>query len=233
MKIAIVEDYSPDVRSLEGLLRAYCLREKIDLNLSIYSSGEDFLEDWPLEFDVVFLDIQMERLNGIDVASKIRETNERVVIVFVTNDPQHSLEGYSVDALDYLLKPATSELVEIVLKKAIRRLGNTERKCITIHNNEGYFVVNPMDITYIELEHRKLIIHTLSGEISSLKSMQYMEEQLPEVFFRCHSAFLINLHAVESVKGSTAVVAGQLIPISKHRRKEFLSALTVLIGEKI
>jgi DNA-binding LytR/AlgR family response regulator len=90
-----------------------------------------------------------------------------------------------------------------------------------------------MDIQFIELNNRKLEIHTKAGTIACLKTMQDMEEQLPDTFFRCHSAFLINLNAVESVKGSYAVVAGKLIPISKHRRREFLSSLTAFVGEKL
>lgn len=233
MKIAIVEDNALDSNALEELLRKYFLRENIKLELFIYTSGEDLLVDWPLDFDIVFLDIHMENINGIETAARIRETNERVIIVFITNDPQHSLTGYSVDALDYLIKPVTFDLLDRVLTKALRRLGNSDRKCITIHNNEGLFVVNPMDIQYIELANRKLEIHTTTGSIACLKTMQNMEEQLPDTFFRCHSAFLINLNAVESVKGAYAVVAGKMIPISKHRKREFLSSLTEFVGEKL
>ncbi len=233
MKIAIVEDNPIDSNALENLLRKYSLRDNLKFEFFIYTSGEDLLVDWPLDFDVVFLDIHMEKINGIEVAARIRETNERVIIVFITNDPQHSLMGYSVDALDYLIKPVTFELLDRVLTKAVRRLGNLDRTCITIHNNEGFFVVNPMDILYIELVNRKLLIHTKTGPIVCLKTLQNMEEQLPDIFFRCHSAFLINLNAVESVKGPYAIVAGKRVPISKHRRREFFSSLTAFVGEKI
>lgn len=233
MKIAIIEDNKSDSKVLENLLVQYFLSEKIKVDIKTYTSGEDIFVEWPMELDIIFLDIQMERLNGIEIAAKIRETNERVVIIFITNNPQYSLAGYSVDALDYLIKPVSHELLERVLPRALRRLGNSEHACLTIHNNDGYFVINTMDINYIELENRRVIIHTRNRSITCLKTLQSMEEQLPETFFRCHSAFLINLHAVESVKEQYAIVAGKMIPISKHRRKEFISALTNCIGDKI
>jgi len=233
MKIAIVEDNLTDSKILEALLKQFFLSKNIPLTLETYTSGEDILVEWPLEFDIVFLDIQMDKLNGIEVASKIRETNERVIIVFITNNPQYSLMGYSVEALDYIIKPITKEFLERTLNKAIRRLGELDRQCLTIHNNDGYFVLNPRDIYYIEVKNRKLVIYTSAGPITCLKTLQSMEEQLPNTFFRCHSAFLININAVESVKGTYAVVAGMLIPISKHRRKDFISLLTATIGERI
>lgn len=233
MKIAIVEDNAVDSEILEELLSKFFLQENINFELFIYTSGEDLLVDWPSDFDIVFLDIHMEKMNGIEAAARIRETNERVVIIFVTHDPQYSLMGYSVDALDYLIKPITFDLLDRVLSKAVRRLGNLDRTCITIRNNEGYFIVNPMDIQYIELANRKLVIHTSTGSIACLKTMQNMADQLPDTFFRCHSAFLINLNAVESVRGPYAVVAGKMIPVSKHRKQEFFSSLTAFMGEKL
>lgn len=90
-----------------------------------------------------------------------------------------------------------------------------------------------MDIDYIEMENRRMIIHAKTGLIISLKTLQYMEEKSPKTFFRCHSAFLVNLLAVESLKGQYAIVAGKMIPISKHRRREFIGALTECIADKL
>lgn len=233
MKIAIVEDFPSDAQILGELLQRYFLRENIEFEIETFTSGEDLLAGWPLELDIVFLDIHMERLNGIDLAAKIRESDERVLIIFVTNNPQYSLAGYSVDALDYLVKPVTFELLEQVLPRALRRLENSIHSTFTIHNNDGYFVVNPMDIIFVEMRNRKVLIHTKAEVITCVRTLNYIEEKLPENFFRCHSAFLINLRAVESLKGQFVVVGGEMIPISKHRRKDFVRALTGCIGDII
>lgn len=233
MKIAIIEDFKVDSSNLADLIGDYFLHENTSFEIQSFISAEDFFVSWPLDLDIIFIDIQLDRMNGIEAALKIRETNERVVIIFVTNNPQYSLAGYSVEALDYLLKPVSRDFLQNILTKAIRRLGSSTRKYLTIYNKDGYFVVNPMDVNYVEFQNRKIIIHTNSGPITYLRTLQYMEEQLPKTFFRCHNAFLINLNAVESVQGQNVIVAGKMIPISKHRRKEFIRALTACIGEKL
>ena len=169
--------------------------------------------------------------NGIDVARIIRKSNERVVIVFVTNNPEYSLEGYSVEAMDYLIKPVSMEILDRVLKKVLQRLEVTDRMCLTIHNHDGFFVVNYSDICFIEFTNRKLLVETKTGPITCMGTMQAMEEMLPDNFFRVHSGFLVNLRAVERLKGPDVIVAGRQIPISKHRRKEFVHALTRQFGD--
>jgi DNA-binding LytR/AlgR family response regulator len=233
MKIAIVEDSSIDSQCLEEQLRKHFLHSNVKLEVFSYSSGEDVLADWPLDFDLVFLDIQMGGMNGIEVARKIRETNDRTGIIFVTNNPQHALMGYSVDALDYLIKPVSAEMLDHVLARAFRRLSRSEQSFLTIHNNEGYFVLHLTDIEYIEVKNRKLFIETKKGQVACTKTLQCLEEHLPKTFFRCHSAFLINLYAVESLQGQYCLIAGKKIPISKHRRKELISSLTDLIGVQL
>lgn len=233
MKLAIVEDNNGESKHLQNLVSEYCLINNISSEVATFTSAEDFFATWPMELDILFLDIMLEEMNGIEIAERIRESNERVIIIFTTSNPQFSLSGYAVDALDYLIKPVSKEILYRTLDKAINRLGDSRHNYFTVNNNDGYFVINTLDIYYIELLNRKTIIHTKSGPVACLRSLQYMEEQLPDTFFRCHSAFLVNLHAVESVQGPDIVVAGNTIPISKHRRKDFIRALTDFVGDKL
>jgi DNA-binding LytR/AlgR family response regulator len=233
MKMSIVEDNNVESKYLQDLISEYCLINNISSEVATFTSAEDFLASWPIELDILFLDIMLDEMNGIEIATKVRQQNERVMIIFTTSNPQFSLSGYAVDALDYLIKPVSKELLFRTLDKAIHRLGDSRHNYFTINNNDGYFVINTMDIHYIEFFNRKLIIYTKSGPVACLRTMQYMEEQLPDTFFRCHNAFLVNLHAVESVKGPDVVVAGNTIPISKHRRKDFIRALTSFVGDKL
>lgn len=233
MKVAIVEDNEADSDLLEDLLRQYFLRENIKAEVTTYFSGSDFLAEWPLELDMVFLDIQMPGLDGIEVAKRVHETGEHTVIIFVTNNPQYAIQGYSVEALDYLLKPPTQAGIDRLLPRAIRRLVNDGRGRLTLRNNDGLFVIDLCDVDYIELKRRRLHVHSRNGVITCIGSLQDMEKRLPGTFFRCHSAFIVNLLAVEQLKEQDVVVKGTLIPISRHRRKEFLQALTSCIGDAL
>jgi len=233
IKLAIVEDNHGESKYLHDLIGEYCLINNISSEVATFSSAEDFFASWPIELDILFLDIMLDEINGIEIATKVRKSNERVMITFTTSNPQFSLSGYAVDALDYLIKPVSKELLFRTLDKAIHRLDISRHNYFTVNNNDGFFVINTMDIHYIELLNRKLIIHTKSGPVTCLRTLQYMEVQLPDTFFRCHNTFLVNLQAVESVQGPDIVVAGNTIPISKHRRKDFIRALTNFVGDKL
>ena len=233
MKLAIVEDNPQERSFLKDMVVEYCTVSNIDPEIETFPSAEDFFATWPMELDIIFLDIMLEEMDGIEIAAKIRQTNERVIIIFTTSNPQFSLQGYAVEALDYLIKPVSKEILFRSLDKALHRLRTSFQNFFTINNNDGYFVINTSDINYIEVLNRKLTIHTKSGPVGCLRSLQYMEEKLPDTFFRCHNAFLVNLNAVESVQGSDIIVAGSTIPISKHRRKDFIRALTEFVGDKL
>lgn len=233
MKIAIVEDNEADSDFLEDLLRQYFLRENIKAEMMTYFSGSDFLAEWPLDLDMVFLDIQMPGLDGLEVANRIHRASEHTIIIFVTNNPQYAIQGYSVEALDYLLKPPTQAAIGRLLPRAIRRLGNAGRGRLTLRNNDGLFVIDLCDVNFIELKRRRLYVHSQNGVITCMGSLHGMEKRLPDTFFRCHSAFIVNLLAVEQLKEQDVIVKGTLIPISKHRRKGFLRALTGCIGDSL
>jgi DNA-binding LytR/AlgR family response regulator len=233
VKIAIIEDEGADSELLESLLERYSRTASTRIEIFRFTSGEDFFAGWPDDFDIAFVDIHLNGLNGIQIVSRIRETDERMVIVIVTNNPQYALSGYTVDALDYLVKPVTPELLGKVLRRAIRRLCSAGVTCINVRNNDGYFVINLLDVCYIELSNRRIFIHTDSEQIPCTRTLQSMEEQLPQTFFRCHSAFIVNLRKVECLKGQYVWVCGKGIPISKHRRKAFVSALTGFVGERL
>jgi DNA-binding LytR/AlgR family response regulator len=233
MKIGIVEDVQADRDLLESLLKQYIVQENLRGEFRIFSNSTDFLAEWPFPLDLAFLDIQMDGVNGVELAGRIRKHNDHTVIIFITNNPQYSLSGYSVDALDYLIKPPTSDVINQLLPRAIRRLGDMDRARITIRNTDGIFVINLCDVNYLELEKRRILVHTINGCVSFLGSMQSLVNQLPDNFFRCHTSFIVNLSAVQCLKGQDIVVAGTSIPISKHRRKEFLNALTDCMGDAI
>ncbi|MEG1441597.1 MAG: response regulator, partial [Oscillospiraceae bacterium] len=138
MNIAIVEDFITDIKRILGFFKQY--DNSLISNLNVYKSGEDFLESANLyTLDVVFLDIYMEKLNGMDVAEKIRKVNETCQIIFVTTSADFAVKSYEVRAFDYLLKPVTFEKFSKVMKnleKNMKRIaqsivvktGRTNRK---------------------------------------------------------------------------------------------------------
>lgn len=110
MNIAIIEDSGQELSLLERCLQSYLSSRQVYRVIDTYTSGEAFLENWPSKsYDLVFLDILMEGISGIEVARKIRETDSECLLIFISSSKEYALQGFEVRAFDYLLKPLSEE----------------------------------------------------------------------------------------------------------------------------
>ena len=233
MRMAIVEDDAADAQALSAALERYLASRETPYELARFTGSDDFLFDWPRPLDLLFLDIQMPGIDGMELAERVRENDEKVAIVFVTNTPDYSLRGYQVDASAYLVKPLSYEQFSQQMDRVWRKLDHVRGDFIAIRNAEGSFVVNTNDISCIELLGRRITVHTHSGDIAYSGAIGTLEQQLPDTFFRCHSSFIVSLKEVESIQGNEVTVAGRKVPVSRHRRKEFVEALSAYLGTAI
>ncbi|MCI8564875.1 MAG: response regulator transcription factor [Lachnospiraceae bacterium] len=233
LRIAIVDDEQSERERLKRFVERYFRERGEDVCLSLYDDGAALLQAASEALDLLFLDIRMEQVDGLSAARQIRMADEEVQIVFITNMAQYAIDGYSVSALDFLVKPIDEERTARVLEKAEKRLGSRNPEMISVRNSEGFFVVDAKDILYIETDGRHLLLHTAAAGMRCHETLQSMEEKLPGHFFRCHNAFLVNLWKVEHVKGGDIVAGGRKVPLSKHRRREFMQAMTRIVKERL
>lgn len=232
LRIAIVDDEAPERERLKQYIENRLKAGGREAFFLLYEDGLKLVQDAPKDLDILFLDIQMEEMDGIQAARAVRRYDEEVLIIYITNMAQYAIEGYSVNALDYLLKPVDEAAVGQTLDKALKRLEKKASPVISLRGMKGTFVLEAAKICYIETYDRKLMVHTTQGEaILCSETLQAMEERLPGWFFRCHSAFLVNLRLVERIAGSDIVAGGVKIPLSKHRKKEFMQAMTAYVKE--
>lgn len=233
LRIALVDDDKNDLQKLQGYIDAYLQSAGETASVSAFESGKVLLASKG-RFDIIMLDIQMDELNGIETARRIRERDEEVIIIFITNMIQYALEGYAVAALDFVLKPIDAFGVASEIEKAKKKLERRKMINIQLKCADGTHIVNAKEICYLEIVGRKLRIRTIDGEYLSNNSMQEMERTLgSSTFFRCHTSYMVNIRYVESIAGNDTIVKGERIPISKHRRKEFLGAVTAYYGERL
>ena len=127
IRIALVEDEDIYVKQMQKYLEQYSRENGLKINLKVFGDGEDILEYYTGQYDIFLLDIQMQFMDGMTAAEKIRELDPKVILIFVTNMVQYAVQGYSVDAMDYILKPVDYFMLSQRLNKAVARLGQEEK----------------------------------------------------------------------------------------------------------
>ena len=228
VNVAIVED---DERWTD-ILRSYLHRyeEETDIRFCIrsYTDGSQICGAYPKDLDVILMDIEMGLMNGMAAAREIRDMDEVVEIIFVTNMAQYAISGYQVRALDYILKPIEYVPFCESLKRALRSVKQKERFFLHIPAREGNQRVLTSQICWVESHGHRLTFHLKDGQTlqSTVYSMKEVEEKLSsQGFARCSSGCLVNLLEVTSFHEGEVIVQGEKLPISRGKRKSFLSAL--------
>lgn len=163
MRIAICDDLKEDREHLSSALKEYFFENDMSMELDAFDSGEEFLERAESKnYDLIFLDIYMKNLTGVDVAKKVREDNAKSQIIFTTTSLEHGADSYEVDAFYYLVKPIDKQKLQEVLDKFCAMMF----KVRSIEVKSGRTMINVFlaDIIYVEAVGKKSLIHTKSGE---------------------------------------------------------------------
>ena len=221
MNIAIIEDSGQELSLLERCLQSYLSSRQVYRVIDTYTSGEAFLENWPSKsYDLVFLDILMEGISGIEVARKIRETDSECLLIFISSSKEYALQGFEVRAFDYLLKPLseerfqkTTDLCQNELAKHIRYIEVKEsRTLVKIPLNE---------IIYTDYYNHYIQIHTAARLIRSYQQFDVFSPLLlcyPQ-FLCCYRNCIVNMDHVDSVdKHDFVMENGERVPITRGNR---------------
>lgn len=182
-------------------------------------------------YDLVFLDMEMPNMDGMTTARKIREVDSDVILVFVTRMAQYALKGYEVRAMDFLVKPLDYDAFELRMDLLIRRIPVQKDRSLLLSTKEGMRKIPVDRLIYVEVNRHKMYFHTEDGVFETSDTMKWVEEQLEgAAFFRCDQSFLVNLRFVTWVGPKELLAGGNLLKISRPRRKLFLQALADYIG---
>lgn len=231
IRIAIVEDAAFDRQVLRDCLREYGQETGAELQITEFTGGTAFLEQYHEDLDLIFMDIMMDGLDGLTTARKLRRRDDKVLLVFVTSMLQYAVQGYSVDAMDFIVKPVTCTGLKLCMDRVVRRLNETTPVRLRFTNREGTHSVDAAEICYIESLEHKIVVHTVQGEIQSDMSLAAAEKMVKALsFFRCHVSYLVNLRYVDRVSGNDVWVNGDRLAISRYRRKDFLEAWSAWLG---
>ena len=235
IRVAVAEDELNTSEKILCYLERYAAEKQLEIKTVHFCNGFEITDKYCPEYDIILMDVDMPLINGIDAARMIRQMDPSVIIIFITNLSQYAIQGYSVQAFDYILKPLNyfpfSEFFGRAVERVLR-LDNTPY--YTIRLKDGMRKVAIRDIYYIEINNHTLIYHTSSGIFQTTGKMKEIENELAEHdFSRCNNSYLVNLSHVDSIQENDAVVHGDLLPISRSRKKEFSSALITYISNHL
>ena len=232
MRIAIVDDDKKDSDMLIEFLDKYFAEIGQEYSGTVYSDAKSFLDDYSYLFDFIIFDIDMPGMSGIDAAKELRKIDSRTTIMFVTNMPQYALEGYDVEAVDYVLKPLSYPDFRLKMIKASRYIIRNSDKKITINTTDsGIINVNSSDIYYVESKLHYIYYHTKSGVYKMRAKLSEVEDILiPYHFARSGGSFIVNLAYLEKIDGNEIIVAGERLPVSRRMKATLMSAFTKYMG---
>lgn len=226
MKIGVCDD---SLRDMELLKTALIPALSVHDTLECFEHGAAFLESNDIKpFDILFLDIGMPYLNGIEVARELRRTNQFTQIIFVTQYRDYAAESYGVKAFSYLNKPVEKEQVQNVFRQARdRRLASGKYLAVTINYNTVYVQIS--SIVYAEMLRGRLLIHCYDDTFDTRMTMRELVNRLNgDGFYRVHAGYLINLSCVRAIHHKTIFLdGGAEVPVGKTKRVSEIKAMVL------
>lgn len=231
IRIAIVDDEAEVRDMLESFITEYSRTSGEKFEVSKFDDGSEIVDEYKPIYDIIFLDIQMADMDGMTAAEKIRSMDEDVILIFITNMANYAIRGYSVNALDFVIKPVLPFAFSQQLTKAIGQMKKKKDNYLVISHSGGIVKLDLSKVTYFESLGHKIIVHTISEEYTFNDSLKNLEQKLPKASYtRCNNCYLVNLSHVESVNQDIATVGGHKLKISRPRKAEFMNALADYIG---
>lgn len=232
MRIAVCDDTREYREYIYQLINKYS--EDYTIDVELFDCGESLLEFVKTTgpYDILFLDIEMDGISGIDVANYIRKSNEKSIIFFITAFMNYVSDAFRVLAFQFILKPIDEKAFEMDFKRAIKKYRELHCKYI-IDNKEEKIVLEYSDIEYIESKNRHVCVHTkdkkqythfgkLNDEYKILKDYD---------FVKTHQSFLVNMNRIENImKTDVMLDNGELVPISRQLKSEFMEHFNLFLA---
>jgi DNA-binding LytR/AlgR family response regulator len=224
IRIACCDDEPQCLEQFKAIITDWSASLSDTVEVVFFSDGQALLRGWNAlgPFHIVLLDIMMPGVNGYDIARRIRDLDDEVLLVFLTGIKEYVFRGYEVSAFRYLLKPIAGSKLADVLDRALERLRETGGDRLMIRCGNELTCLSPEDLLYVECIKHYARIVTMGLESKCRSRMSDMEHALAgPTIIRCHRAYLINLlHAVRINDEDILMRDGKVIPMARSKRKE-------------
>ncbi len=197
-------------------------KKNSEIRLRTFLSGEDLL-NYDGQIDILFLDIQMDGMDGLETARKLRAGKFRGFLIFITVLKEMVFQSFEVQAYDYLVKPVDEKQFEKTMERLFASMQNIGEDSLLVQQGYERRIVPKDEIVFCEVIDRKIYLNLASGEVVDYyERIENLETKLDSYFFRCHRSYLINLKHLKGYKNGTAYMDNNKeVPVSRLRSKEF------------
>lgn len=225
-QIAIIDDETIQGQTMTHLLNVLAKDLNLTFHLQVFESAEAFLfslEDFDA-YDLLFIDIQMKAMDGMELARKLRQKNYHMPLVFATAYAEFAINGYEVGALDYLLKPINQEKLAKVFSTYLQQAPK-EESFLTIQEGTQVSKIPLSSIIFIEAQRNQVRIQTTEQELYVSKSLKTIQEMLKNQFILVHRSYLVNLEHIDALTNAEVVLSNnQRVPLSRRLAKDVQKA---------
>ena len=230
--ITVCDDEKYMSEKIAKMVKDFFTRKKIEISILQYSSGEELLKSGT-ETDILFLDIEMQGINGMETARRLRAENYQGFLIFITILKEMVFQSFEVSPFDYLVKPVKEENFLKTMERLLLSMQSNEKANLLIQKGHESSIISFGDIIYCEIIDRKVYLHLKTGEVMDYYDrIENLQKKLDKKFFKCHRSYLINLNYLKSYKNNMAYMANGLeIPVSRLRRKEFSKVILQYMKE--
>ncbi len=222
IRIAICDDEKHMSDHIRAMVSDFFRKKNKDIHLRTFLSGEELL-NYNGQIDILFLDIQMKDMDGLETARKLRAGKFRGILIFITVLKEMVFQSFEVAAYDYLVKPVDEKQFEKTMERLYVSLRNTGEDNLLVQKGYEGRIIREEEIVFCEVIDRKIYLNLVSGEVVDYyERIENLETKLGSHFFRCHRSYLINLRHLKSYKNGTAYMDnGKEVPVSRLRSREF------------
>lgn len=228
LNIAICDDEEMCLADTKRMLESWSVVTSTPMKIHCFDNGDALIgKSVTIRFDIIFLDIIMPLLNGMDTAKEMRDRDKTAKIIFLTSSPEFALQSYSVKATDYCIKPITYERLKEVMENCTA-LNHHEAENLTLKTIGGYQKIYLHDIEYIEAQNKRVLFFLNSGKtIEVIQQLYTFEKRLSDSmgFFKCHRSYLVYIPNVDYFSNTEIKTkSGRKIPIARGYAKGFQEA---------
>lgn len=232
LRIALIDDCEEDLFSLDKILKDYFQSINRQITTSFYRSPLLFLNHYDSQFDLIFFDIEMEEMSGIELAKLIRQKDEHVRIIFCTSHPKYAVDGYGLNALSFFVKPITKESLSLKMNHILYYIESTDSRKIAFTNRDNIKTFHVDKIKWIDVNDHYVTVHTGGDDYECRASLHSLEKELAkDDFVRCNNYCLVNLAFVTEVTDNQLIIGEKKFNISRPRKQSVLKSVRLYFNK--